>query len=74
MVAIHERGVVHLDMKLDNVLVDASGVMKIADFGIAMLVDEDEDGMEIKEKIKGTPVFMAPEAVDKILSKKSDVY
>lgn len=62
-------------MKCDNVLISASGAMKIADFGIAMLVENDKDGAKVKDKIRGTPVFMAPEAsVGQILTKSSDVY
>ena len=61
-------------MKLENVLIDASGAMKVADFGISMLVEDDKDGEKISEKIGGTPVFMSPEAADQILTKSSDVY
>ena len=59
--AIHERGIVHCDLKLDNVLIDATGAMKIADFGTSMLLESDKDGEKVAEKIKGTLVFQPPE-------------
>ncbi|WP_268258391.1 serine/threonine-protein kinase [Parafrankia discariae] len=36
---VHDRGVLHRDIKPDNILFDASGQLKVADFGIAKIVD-----------------------------------
>ncbi|KAK4758319.1 hypothetical protein SAY87_019620 [Trapa incisa] len=55
---LHDQNVVHRDIKCANILVDASGYVKLADFGLAkatMLND-------IKS-CKGTPFWMAPEVV-----------
>jgi len=71
----HERGIVHLDMKTENVLVSASMAMVLTDFGIALLVPEGEDGQKCEQKIKGTSSWMAPEAAkDNILTVKSDIF
>ena len=49
--------------------------MILADFGIALLVAEGEDGKECEHKIKGTLNWMAPEAAKKnILTIKSDLF
>lgn len=56
----HERGVIHRDLKPANILVDKSGSLKITDFGLARLEDN-ESGMTHTGQILGTPSFMAPE-------------
>ncbi|KAI3810352.1 hypothetical protein L1987_19964 [Smallanthus sonchifolius] len=56
---LHERKVVHRDIKCANILVDASGSVKLADFGLAKATTLND----IKS-CKGTPYWMAPEVVN----------
>lgn len=81
----HDRGVIHCDIKPENVMVGAFGQVYLMDWGIARLLDEDEQrpGEPVKSwvadgiagGITGTPSFMAPEqALGRPLDERSDIF
>ena len=74
----HEMGVVHRDVKPENVLLDASGRVKIADFGLAKLVGTPAGTPTLTRthQVMGTPHYMAPEQMQDPLAvdHRADIY
>ena len=60
---LHQNKVVHRDIKLDNVLLDGNGQVKIGDYGVSKKVNKDD---EMLFEQCGTPAYIAPEIVREI--------
>jgi len=56
----HSRGIMHRDVKLDNILLDRDLKVKICDFGVSRVMPK--NGQPIKERC-GTPAYIAPEII-----------
>ncbi len=68
----HLQGIVHRDLKPANIMVDPAGNVKIMDFGIARLA---QDNGQLTGTVAGTPAYMAPEQVQlKPVGPRTDIY
>ncbi len=74
----HEEGVVHRDIKPENILLDRRGRVKIADFGLSMLLKGAEGDVSLtgSHQTMGTPHYMAPEQWEKPgeVDHRADIY
>jgi CheY-like chemotaxis protein len=70
----HQHGVIHRDIKPQNLLLDAEGVLKVMDFGVARLAERSTSMTEAGLVI-GTPAYMSPEQLmaEKV-DARSDLY
>lgn len=74
--ALSDRHIVHRDLKPGNVLVAADGVVKLADFGIAHLLQKNGKKTESDERLIGSPSYMAPEQLAGVadIDVRTDIY
>ena len=69
---IHDRKILHRDIKGGNIFLTKSGMVKIGDFGIARVL---ANTMEKAKTVVGTPYFLSPELVNnKPYNFKSDIW
>jgi predicted Ser/Thr protein kinase len=74
----HDKGIVHRDIKPENIMVDTEGNVKIADFGLAKLLDKKTVSPNLTQanQVMGTMHYMAPEQFERPLEvdHRADIY
>jgi serine/threonine protein kinase/tetratricopeptide (TPR) repeat protein len=74
---VHGMGIVHLDLKPENVMVRDDGSPVLVDFGLAMQLRgaRGRDVLELGQRFVGTPGYMAPEQIDgELMDARVDLY
>jgi len=65
----HSRGVLHRDIKPENIMITSDGIVKLTDFGLAIILSS-----SLSFSMAGTPIYMAPEAWSGKMRKESDLW
>jgi len=74
LMSAHEEGIIHRDIKPQNVLLDSEGTLKVMDFGVARLAQRSNTLTQVGMVI-GTPTYMSPEQLlDEDVDARSDLY
>lgn len=70
----HDQGVIHRDIKPQNLVLRSDGVLKVMDFGVARLAQR-TSGLTLTGQVVGTPAYMAPEQLlGEEVDHRADIY
>ncbi len=71
----HRQGIIHRDIKPSNILLTSGGTVKVADFGIARIVEEEDVAMGEPGEVVGSARYMSPEQLrGEDATPRSDIY
>ena len=71
----HDMGVIHRDIKPGNLMLNARGMVKVADFGIALATKDLSKKLTSTGEFVGTPGYLSPEVcLGKVVDERSDIF
>ena len=69
---LHQKNIIHRDLKPENILLDEDGHIKLADFGLATIINNKAENMQ---NFCGTPAYLSPEMIMlNRAGKSADIY
>ena len=75
LVVAHARGIVHCDLKPENIMLTATQQVKVLDFGVAKHIPRTDDSSTLEELVGGTPAYMSPEVLlDNLSDGRADIF
>jgi len=76
LLVAHELGIIHRDIKPSNIMITPSGLVKVADLGLAKAIEEEGPGLTHSGAVLGTPRYMSPEQCRSArnLDRRTDIY
>lgn len=72
---LHAAGIIHRDIKPSNLLIDPSGIVKLADFGLSLRLQSKDTRATVANTIVGTVEYISPEqALGGTIDERTDLY